>query len=600
MLDRREIGTFLGLRLLAVCLFIFLEDRKIASLNLENLLAAVLCDVIVYLLLAKQVNKISRKFLWGYNPIVIYFILTSNGLSLLTFTLLASFTSAIIFYRNYVFSGLILALLCLINPFYLLSLPIVIVYGAGSPRYRRKLFILGIATVLTNISFLSILVSLLKFDFQKWIEKATINDVTLIIGGNTLSVTILIGILTLFWTYRIPRSSQNVFVIFILLSVTFIQFVQNGDPRNILIALPSIIIAVNLGTVRFIGVVFLLELIMLLDLLAYSIDRYKISATTSLFAYLTFLAIRIIRNGVITGDKYKFAAAPLSVAIAGDSGVGKDTFAQAITKPFGQEFTNIICGDDYHRFERGDDAWSSSTHLNPRMNNLTTWNNHLQNSLRRIPYEFQSYDHNSGKFQQGNISDSKDLVISQGLHALYPELVKQIDIAVYIEMDEDLRVEMKLNRDSKDRQQDVEQIRNRIKTRADDFQRYIAFQKNIADYNIKQWASNPTSLEPNIIELQSEKHLDVIRQLAGKFIEICGDSDLKFDTLYSGTIEIRTDNFTSDHVHKILAQELEDFSQMFPNYPSFDSGNLGIFQVLVFLHLDSLRKERLFLTHDAS
>ena len=93
--------------------------------------------------------------------------------------------------------------------------------------------------------------------------------------------------------------------------------------------------------------------------------------------------------------------------------------------------------------------------------------------------------------------------------------------------------------------------------------------------------------------------MDVIRLLAQNYIDVCGDESIKFENLYSGNIVVDTRNFKADHVANILKKELLDFKQMFPNAPIFSDGNEGIFQALVFLHLDSQRRESDYLNYDA-
>jgi uridine kinase len=287
------------------------------------------------------------------------------------------------------------------------------------------------------------------------------------------------------------------------------------------------------------------------------------------------------------------------MAIAGDSGVGKDTFTQAITSSFGPKFSNLICGDDYHRFERQDQAWLNTTHLNPRMNNLLIWKNHLRNALNRIPFNYQSYDHNTGKFQQGNASDSSDLVVSQGLHALYPELCKKMDLSIYLKMENELRVDLKIRRDSTSRTQSSDEVKAKIKEREFDFKQYIATQESNADYVIHQGRTESALRLPNKLDVSSQRHLDIIRLLIQKFAEVCGEDAIEFESLYSGSFSANTTNFTNTHVKIILKREPADFGQMFPNEPEFANGNEGLFQTLTFLHFDSIRRESHFLNYEA-
>lgn len=556
-------------------------------------------DFIIYFILLKTVQKNTRNALWTFNPVAAAGLLVLDNSSLLRMILLLTLAYLVVVLQNYIVAGFNAGLLIFFSPLYLIILPITLIYSLGSPRYRKKLFSMSASTLATLAVLLLATKDFEAESLNSKIKAVVSSDQILKFGNLSVSATLLISILSIFWLYRTPRTTQNVFVIFSIITVCFTEYFQQNSPNTIYVVIPAIILAVNLGSTRFILVVLALELLVFSSQTNVSNFRVEVFLTTLLFSYFTFFALRIIRHGIISGDKYKFAAAPLSIAIAGDSGVGKDTFAQSIASPFGLEFTNIICGDDYHRFERLDEAWLNTTHLNPRMNNLPIWQNHLQNAMKRIPYKFKSYDHNSGKFQQGSISDSGDLVISQGLHALYPELAKQMDLTVYLKMEDVLRIELKIKRDTTTRSQGTREIERKINERKSDFEKYVSIQENYADYTITQLDIESHGQSPTGIEIHSERHLDVIRLLAQNYIDICGDETIKFDNLYSGNFVIDSRKFKAEHVSIILKKELVDFKQMFPNTPQFSDGNEGIFQTLVFLHLDSQRRESDFLNYDA-
>jgi hypothetical protein len=143
------------------------------------------------------------------------------------------------------------------------------------------------------------------------------------------------------------------------------------------------------------------------------------------------------------------------------------------------------------------------------------------------------------------------------------------------------------------------EIEKKILERKSDFQKFVSIQENYADYTIRQVDAENHGQSPTGIEIHSERHLDVIRLLAQNYIDFCGDNSIKFENLYSGNIVIDTRNFKAEHVASILRKELVDFKQLFPNVPKFSDGNEGIFQALVFLHLDSQRRESDFLNYEA-
>ena len=58
------------------------------------------------------------------------------------------------------------------------------------------------------------------------------------------------------------------------------------------------------------------------------------------------------------------------ISITGPSGVGKTTISKIIAVCLGYQDTIIVSGDDAHIWERTDENWKFTTHLNPAANNL--------------------------------------------------------------------------------------------------------------------------------------------------------------------------------------------------------------------------------------
>ena len=136
--------------------------------------------------------------------------------------------------------------------------------------------------------------------------------------------------------------------------------------------------------------------------------------------------------------------------------------------------------DRYHKWERGDTNWNSYTHLNPEANYITkmtkdVFDLKLGNSIYQI-----DYDHETGKFTDKKCIESKDNIIVCGLHSLY--LPKDIvNLKIYMDTDDNLRIPWKIKRDITKRGYTVEKIIQQIKYREDDFKKYIYPQKANAD-----------------------------------------------------------------------------------------------------------------------
>jgi len=167
-----------------------------------------------------------------------------------------------------------------------------------------------------------------------------------------------------------------------------------------------------------------------------------------------------------------------TIAITGDSGSGKTTISNIIKNLFNDSF--ILECDRYHKWERNDTKWNEFTHLNPSSNYLTKMKKDafdliIGNNIYQV-----DYDHKTGKFTDKQLIESKENIIICGLHSLYIE-ENIINLKIYIDTDENVRIPWKINRDIKKRGYSIEKIMEQINNRKDDFNKYILPQKSKAD-----------------------------------------------------------------------------------------------------------------------
>lgn len=167
-----------------------------------------------------------------------------------------------------------------------------------------------------------------------------------------------------------------------------------------------------------------------------------------------------------------------TIAITGDSGSGKTTISNIIKNLFNDSF--ILECDRYHKWERNDTKWNDFTHLNPNSNYITKMQKDafdliIGNNIYQV-----DYDHKTGKFTDKQLIESKENIIICGLHSLYIE-ENIINLKIYIDTDENVRIPWKINRDIKKRGYSIEKIMEQINNRKDDFNKYILPQKSKAD-----------------------------------------------------------------------------------------------------------------------
>ena len=203
---------------------------------------------------------------------------------------------------------------------------------------------------------------------------------------------------------------------------------------------------------------------------------------TGMVAIGLVLAIRIWREAISRNDFFRLSRKPFVVGVAGDSGAGKDTFADAITGLFGEHSVVKLSGDDYHLWDRQKPMWQVMTHLNPMANDLEGFCNDLVSLTDSKSVLSRHYDHQTGRMSKPFQIESNDFIIASGLHALYlPVLRECYNLKIYLDIDEGLRRHFKLKRDVQQRGHTVERVLGSFEKREPDSERFIRPQSNHAD-----------------------------------------------------------------------------------------------------------------------
>jgi len=167
-----------------------------------------------------------------------------------------------------------------------------------------------------------------------------------------------------------------------------------------------------------------------------------------------------------------------TIAITGDSGSGKTTISNIIKKMFNNSF--VLECDRYHKWERNNENWNQITHLNPEANyiakmTIDVFNLKIGNHIYQV-----DYDHKTGKFTENELIESSENIVVCGLHSLYlPDHI--INLKIYVDTDDNLRIPWKIKRDISKRRYSMEQIINQINSRKLDFNTYIYPQREKSD-----------------------------------------------------------------------------------------------------------------------
>jgi uridine kinase len=204
----------------------------------------------------------------------------------------------------------------------------------------------------------------------------------------------------------------------------------------------------------------------------------------------------MLREGVFRNDLFKMGLRPVSIAVAGDSGTGKDTCARWIVNLLGEHSTVQINGDDYHLRDRYSSLWKSVTHLSPQANSLNMFFADIQAALNRKPTYCRTYDHAAGRFKPPARRKTGDFVLAAGLHALYRQSQNRLyDLCIFLDMEESLRIFLKCRRDVRERGHELSAVLRSLQQRENDARLYIRPQRAGAHIVFRLEPETPCSPE---------------------------------------------------------------------------------------------------------
>ena len=288
-----------------------------------------------------------------------------------------------------------------------------------------------------------------------------------------------------------------------------------------------------------------------------------------LHKYLLIKNISVVRMSI----SYKVSLSDCKViAIAGDSASGKSTFMNYIQEILPQESYLSIETDSYHKWERNDEHWKEYTHLNPDANNLERMSEDLLRLKIGNNVSLVEYDHNTGKFLQEKITCAKPFLILCGLHTLYKKnLLKDLDLKIFLNTEECLKVDWKVKRDMKERNYTLDKIMDTILKRKEDADKYIQPQKDAADIIITYVLEN-SELNVNV------EMTPTISSLVHPFCDFFAESSIKSSSLISYRLK---NTITSSEILAKLKSVQENL-HFFP-ITQFQDGTTGVLQFLIFL-----------------
>ena len=177
---------------------------------------------------------------------------------------------------------------------------------------------------------------------------------------------------------------------------------------------------------------------------------------------------------------------PVLLALAGDSASGKSTLSRGVEFILGVGRVGRVCTDDYHLHDRAARAALRVTPLAPEANRMDLMAEHLRSLAGGVAVSKPTYDHHTGTFGDDEVVEPGEIVIVEGLLPLADRSVRDaIDVAVFLEPEEELRHRWKLERDVFERGYSPKDVVAELKRREPDAAQYIRPQREYADVIVR-------------------------------------------------------------------------------------------------------------------
>lgn len=524
-------------------------------------LPLLVCDLGIALILARWFsNRVKRVLLFYWcSPFVIYICYWHGQLDIIPTAL---FLCSLYLLRNkrYVLAMAIFGLALATKSHLLVALPFVLVYIHQERGLTYSFWLTALAALVYTLVVLPFVPDLA---FRKMVygteEQARLFAFQLPMRSSDLAVLLAPGAIALLWFRFVAYVKRNWDLFMLYLGILFSIFILFAPPAPgyFLWSLPFLIYFMCLTSKTSALPYFVYAAAYLMffwlgnqsDLLdAWRLLSPELAAGQTPYQFLSVLnpsGIVIINNlaftimqaslagivlsmylfGVRSNAVYRMRTTPVLIGLAGDSGAGKDTFAQLATGVLGKDRVTVISGDDYHRWPRGHEMWQIYTHLDVRSNKLYEQHEHAIALSGGKSVLKGTYDHKTGQFTEQQVLNPSQHVIFSGLHSLSIEALRNLyDLKLFLDPEEDLRHFWKMRRDSQERGYEPAKVLHTIAEREKDRHAYVLPQREQADVVIRWSSKTPVSvhrladkpeLVVEILALNSFDFIGLVERLRG-------------------------------------------------------------------------------------
>ncbi|NEO29373.1 MAG: phosphoribulokinase [Symploca sp. SIO3C6] len=191
---------------------------------------------------------------------------------------------------------------------------------------------------------------------------------------------------------------------------------------------------------------------------------------------------------------------PIILGIVGDSAAGKTTLTKGIAQVLGSDEVTVICTDDYHRYDRKQRAEIGISALHPDCNYLDIIEQHLSLLRSGQPILKPIYNHTTGSFDPPKYIKPKKFVIVEGLLGYYARAAREYyDVKVYLAPPESLRTQWKINRDTRKRGYNDQQVLEQLRKREPDSEEFIRPQRKWSDIVVSFYPPDKESQQSDLL-----------------------------------------------------------------------------------------------------
>jgi len=537
-----------------------------------------------------------------FSPLVLFITYVHGQLDVIPTSLMA-FSIVCIFRNSWLNAGLFAGLAFAAKFSFVLAIPFFVLFFLAN-KSRRSASLSFVKGLMPGI-FLLLLPALFSKGYQDMVlatpEVLKSLDARVDIGISNLYLVPIAYLLVVLGFWGLNYTSSFMLISYVGAAFTVIALTQTSSVGWFYWGIPLILITLRKASNRTIS----LFLVWQLSVSSYfllkesqistrfsgviQLEYSKMSYLDGLLFTLNIvvgavLVLKILQEGKKIGDTYSLAKKPLTLNIAGDSGVGKDTLSNEIARLFGDQEVALLLGDDYHLHERGESSWITTTHLSVDANDLEGMGRDFRKLLSGQQVFVKHYDHAVGRFTLPRRINSSQVVIVNGLHANMIPGSELADLKIFLSMEDELRIQLKLERDLNQRKHsDQDAIRKLIESRLPHYEKFILPQADISDlhFHLRRIASSSMTLGVTVSSLDAA----FVHEIKKSFNAISDTPAILQKKNHFTTLEIDPVNFKGADALLILKQTTESPEQLFHSDPKFADGSVGVLSLIAIMAL---------------